>query len=118
MKPKLEYIVVKAHQPENTHSWVAAKGDIVRFERRPTEFIGWLWCTNQNGESAWAPESWVALIEDSCRFERDYNARELTIHPGEIVIGELEESGWVWIRNSNEKTGWVPRDCLKNKNIY
>jgi hypothetical protein len=109
----MNYTVIKKHQPIESKNWIASKGDIVKFERRPTEYEGWLWCTNMEGESAWAPEEWIEIINGSCRFKRNYNAIELTIQLGEPVIGDIEVSGWIWVVNRKKAYGWVPRNCLK-----
>jgi uncharacterized protein CbrC (UPF0167 family) len=84
----------------------------VRFERRPTEWPGWLWCERGDGVSGWAPESWVVIEGGSCRFLRDYDATELAVEAGERVEVEFEESGWAWVRKEDGERGWLPRECL------
>lgn len=108
------YRVIKKHQPETNKPWVVAAGEKVRYERKPTKYPGWLWCTNHEGISAWAPERWVTIISSKrCRFIRDYNASELRVDVGKIVEGKMLESGWVFVIDTNEKSGWVPLECLE-----
>lgn len=44
--------------------------------------------------------------------DRDFDAIELTIVPGEVLEIELEESGFLWVRNQKGELGWVPGECL------
>jgi hypothetical protein len=109
----MNYSVIKAHEPVESKDWIVSKGEIVKFERKLTIYEGWIWCTNKKGESAWAPEDWVEIMNGDCRFKRDYNAIELTVQIGEIVNGDIDVSGWIWVVNSNGAYGWIPMDCLK-----
>lgn len=108
------YRVIKSHQPAENKDWIVAAGDEVRYERKPTVFRGWLWCTNHKGLSAWAPECWVTIItSEYCRFTQDYNASELAIEIGQKVEGATIESGWILVVDTNKKSGWVPLECLE-----
>lgn len=108
------YRVIKRYQPEKCAVWIARAGEVVKYERKPTIYPEWLWCTNKSGKSAWAPEQWVVIISaGECRFIRDYNACELPVKPGQIVDGEIEVSGWVLISDENKKSGWVPLDYVR-----
>jgi hypothetical protein len=109
----MNYTVIKAHQPVESKDWIASKGGMAIYEKKPTEYEGWLWCTNKEGKSAWAPEEWVEILKGDCRFKRDYNAIELTVQIGESVEGDIEVSGWIWVAKGKGVYGWVPRDCLK-----
>jgi hypothetical protein len=100
--------VVQAHQTAYTAPLAFRQGERLRFERRETEWPGWIWCTDSNGQSAWVPERWVEIEGDACVLQRDYVATELPVQEGEIVTVERIESGWGWgIRESGEQ-GWVP----------
>ena len=89
------------------------RGGRLEFERRPTEWAGWIWCTSRDGVSAWLPESWVTVEGRFCVMLRDYVSRELTVSAGEEVTGEFTESGWAWVRNGEGNEGWVPLECLE-----
>ena len=65
-------------------------------ERRETECLGWIWCTNDGGKSARVPENWVEIEGDSRVMKRDYDATELSVGVGAVLTLEFEESGWAW----------------------
>jgi hypothetical protein len=108
----MKYVVKKSHKTVDFDPLIAHKGEVFSFERKPTEWPGWIWCTGAVGKSAWVPESWVIIQGDRCRFIREYNAFELAVNQGEELFGKIEESGWVWVRNQKGDEGWVPRECL------
>ncbi len=89
------------------------KGDRLSFERKETEFAGWIWCTNDSGKEAWVPENWVDIEGDSCVMKRDYNAIELSVETDEVLTIELEESDWAWATKEGGQSGWVPLENLE-----
>ncbi len=107
------YRVVRAHEPDHADPFVLRKGEMVPFERRRTKWDGWLWCSKTTGESGWVPESWVNLRGDICVVQRDYNAFELAVQPGEMLDAILTESGWLLAISSTGTTGWVPLKCVE-----
>ena len=111
----MKHVVNKPHNPAAMDILTARQGDVFQFERRPTEWPGWLWCINGDGVSGWAPESWVEITGDTCRFIRDYDSTELFVEIGERVTIELEESGWVWVRKDSGAFGWIPASCLSKE---
>jgi hypothetical protein len=60
---------------------------------RDDEWPGWVFCESQTGKRGWA--------------------REVTVMEGEIVRIEKVESGWAWVTNMTDATGWVPLKNLK-----
>jgi hypothetical protein len=109
----MKYRVCKSYQSPYADALNAAKGETLSFERKPTEWSGWIWCTNKSNKSAWVPESWVVIKGNNCQLKQDYDARELPVESGAEVVGELVESGWVWVRNQNGAEGWVPLENLE-----
>jgi len=112
----MPYIVIKPHRASYKEVLIAPKGTRLSFERRESEWDGWLWCTDpsdKSGIAGWVPESWVATDGNSCTLLRDYSTAELTVIEGETVDGDIIESGWVWVRNSYGEQGWVPLECLR-----
>ena len=107
------YRVVRAHEPDHANPLVLTKGEIVQFERRRTLWDGWLWCSKPTGESGWIPESWVDVRGDICVVQRDYNALELAVQPGELLDAVGTESGWLLAVSSTGATGWVPLECAE-----
>jgi SAM-dependent methyltransferase len=109
----VRYRAKKQHAPDGGTPVVAAKGQRLVFERRPTESRGWIWCMSESGGAGWVPEAWVRIEGEQCFLLRDYNAAELPLAAGEEVTGALRESGWTWVRNARGDCGWVPDDCLE-----
>jgi len=70
----------------------------------------WLWCTNQSGKSGWVPECYVKQDGDKGQALFDYDAIELSVSMGDVLLVTQEESGWLWCTNQHEKSGWVPAE--------
>lgn len=109
----MRYRVIKPHVADRPNPLIASAGDRLSFERRPTQWAGWLWCVNSDGVSGWVPESWVVIDGSTCVMIRDYNATELTANIDDIVEGDIIESGWIWGRNQKDQQGWVPMECVE-----
>jgi hypothetical protein len=71
--------VIQAYHSAFTDPLIARQGDQLRFERRESEWPGWIWCTDPSGRSGWVPESWVELGTGVCTLKRDYAATELSV---------------------------------------
>jgi hypothetical protein len=109
----MKYRVIKPHTASYTEVITARAGDRLAFERRPSEWPGWIWCIAPDGKTGWVPESWVEIEGNACRLRSDYSTAELTVNAGEIVEGDIIESGWAWVKNQNGEWGWVPMVCLE-----
>ena len=109
----MNFRVTKTHQPETDTPLIATEGDRFHWQKKATLWEGWLWCTTQEGKSGWIPKAWLTCEGSEAYLIRDYDATELSVYPGETVTGELEESGWVWVKNQENKQGWVPLNCLE-----
>ena len=107
------YRVIKPHHPEPQDPVIFTRGEQFSFERRPTTWEGWLWCTTEDGQSAWVPEGWVRIEGDTCTLLRDYDPAELTVHPGDTLSGETTASSWLLAVTPDGQRGWVPLDCLQ-----
>ncbi len=104
--------VIASYEAAYPVSFAIRKGEELRFERKPSEWAGWLWCTARSGRSAWIPEAWIAISGGVCVLLRDYNSRELSVEPGDELEVLLLESGWVRARGREGVAGWVPADRL------
>lgn len=105
--------VIEDHTPEASQPLCAGAGDLLRFERRPTEWDGWLWCTDRKGLQAWVPEAWVSVEGATCRMKKDYTSLELTVRESDVLVVGETESGWAWAEDSGGQKGWVPLRCLE-----
>ena len=102
------YRVIKRHQTSDLEPLIITKGEILSYELKETEWSGWVWCTNKQGKTGWAPEAYLKMQKTTCEALQDYNAIELTANIGEELIIKKEESGWFWVVNDQGKEGWIP----------
>jgi hypothetical protein len=105
--------VVKEHQGISLSPLSGQKGERLGWERRESEWPGWLWCTHSSGRCGWVPESWLELADETAVLLRDYSATELSVAPGQVLFASLFESGWAWATNEDGEEGWVPLDNLE-----
>lgn len=131
----------KPHTGGDGKPLAARRGERLAFERRPTEYAGWIWCrrleddgTPRRGsvgddasgpiadgpiadgptaDAGWVPEAWVRIEGQTCVLLRDYDSTELRVEAGEDVTVQLVESGWAWVGGSCGRMGWVPLECLE-----
>jgi hypothetical protein len=100
--------VVKPYQTPCSEPLIARKGEHLSFERRESEWEGWIWCTSTSGRPGWVPESWVEIQDNFCILKRNYTAAELSVSIGETITADLLESGWAWATSEHGECGWVP----------
>lgn len=106
------YCVIEAYETPYPDPLQAKAGERFTFERKETEWEGWLWCTDASGQSAWVPENWLRLDEGTCVLQRDYTARELSVAAGELIRADFIESDWVFGSKASGERGWVPLSHL------
>lgn len=106
------YRVTKPYQTSFPDPLVAKAGTELRFERKESEWDGWLWCWDPSGRCGWVPESWLSLDEGTCVLQRDYTAHELSVAEGELVTAIFSESGWIFGAKADGEQGWVPLNHL------
>lgn len=99
-----------ASNPEPVHIHA---GDELALDGREYRWQGrsdwvYIWCTNQQGKSGWVPASYIRQQGAKGLAYADYDATELTVQSGEILLSEKEESGWLWCTNQQGQSGWVP----------
>jgi hypothetical protein len=104
--------VTTPHTPGDQGSFAGAAGESLLCERRPTEWEGWLWCTNEVGGAAWVPEAWLEGSGERRRLTRDYFSHELTVRPGDDVTVLLAVAEWALATGPSGEQGWVPWRCL------
>ncbi len=106
------YRVIEPYQAAYAVSLRAGIGERLVFERKKSEWEGWLWCTDAAGRSGWVPESWVRPEGGYCVLQQDYTGDELSVERGETLAAQLIESGWVWASKESGESGWVPMKHL------
>jgi uncharacterized protein YgiM (DUF1202 family) len=88
---------------------VARAGDEVTVDlERKTDIPGWVWCTNRNHKSGWVPIAYLESHAGLSFLRVDYDAIELTIHVGEILRVDKQESSFFWVTNPGGDQGWIP----------
>lgn len=106
------YRAIKPWQVHYPDPIRGAAGDRLALGRRDDEYPGWIWATAADGREGWVPESWLRVEGESGVLLHDYTAAELPLEPGDVVSGEVVESGWLWAIKGEEVHGWIPLDCL------
>ena len=107
----MQVVVIKHYEQPYENPISVAAGDAVTPDfDRDTNIEGWVWCTAKDARSGWAPRNWLVQSGDAWRVDREFNAIELTIVPGELLDVVLEESGFFWVTKQDGKAGWVPCD--------
>jgi hypothetical protein len=109
---KSRYRVTEPYETPFPDPLEAGAGTKLRYERRESEWEGWLWCTAASGKAGWVPETWLTLDEGYCTLKRDYVARELSVEAGELITADFVESGWVFGSTESGEQGWVPINHL------
>lgn len=105
--------VIKAHEPDETEPLTLFAGEQLQFERRPTEWEGWLWVRSKDGQMGWVPEAWVEAEGRFCVMTRDYDSTELAVEVGDYLHCLLIESDWLWGETPSGTVGWVPLESLE-----
>lgn len=105
--------VIEDYRSPYTDPWIMTKDEILSIGEKESEWPGWIWCTNNSGESRWVPESYLEISGKIGKANQDYNAIELSIKVGELLIIEEDEAEWFWVTNQKGKSGWVPIKNVK-----
>ncbi len=113
MTESAPYRVVSPYTAAYVNTLTAGSGDWLDFERRSSEWAGWLWCRAEDGQTGWVPEAWVLIEGERCRMLRDYSGREISVSPGDELIAHQVLSGWAWVEDAKGVTGWVPLNHLE-----
>jgi hypothetical protein len=87
-------------------------GDRLTVGNKESRWEGWLWCTDEQGQSRWIPERYLEVRGDVAIALRAYDATELTVKEGERVTGGELESDWFWCISLDGQSGWVPLENL------
>lgn len=110
MKPVKRKVIADYESPY-PESIRFAKGEKVKIGAKFDEDSGWdNWylCEGQQGKKAWVPVQYLDINGDTGIINTPYDARELTIHKGEILETFEEINGFAMAVNSKGMKGWVP----------
>ncbi len=106
-------LVVAGHEVQNADPLSMMPGDRLTIVKRDAEWPGWVFCKHEGGKQGWVPENALKIEAENAVAELDYDAREVSVMEGEIVRIEKLESGWAWVTNMTNETGWLPLKNLK-----
>ena len=107
-------LVVAVYETQYPDPLTMNVGDKLKIVKsRDDEWPGWVFCESQNGKQGWVPKNTVKIDGIGAVAQQGYEAREVTVMEGEIVRIERVESGWAWVTNMTNETGWVPLKNLK-----
>lgn len=107
-------LVVASYETQFPDPLSMDAGDKLKvLQRTDSEWPGWVFCESSNGKKGWVPEKSLAIDADGAVGQESYVAREVSVMEGEIVRIEKVESGWAWVTNMTNETGWVPLKNLK-----
>lgn len=87
-------------------------GEHVTVVPRESEWPGWQWCANAEGEEAWVPAVLLDLRGDRATVLNDYDSTELDVRVGEALLLGDRQAGWVWCRSGDGSEGWLPDSCV------
>ncbi len=107
--------VTKAHQRSYETPISGKAGDVFTTTGRKDNWQGhvWIWCSNKEGRSGWVAESILDVKQTQAALKEDFDAIELSVQAGEVLEGSRQLAGWLWLRNAQGKSGWVPLENLK-----
>ena len=76
------------------------------FKEEP-DWENWLWCEG-NGKKAWVPKQYLSIDGLNGKFNTEYNAMELSVKVGEIIIVYEIVNGFGMAEKLNGSKGLVP----------
>ena len=86
-----------------------ARGDVVAFGARDTEWPAFVWATTSDGNAGWAPVDWLQPQREGYAVAlRDYSAQELDVRAGDAVELHHELGDWWWCTHADGRSGWLP----------
>ncbi len=108
----MKYRVVIGHESECLEPIVLSQGNELAVGQRydgDEGWEGWYWCRRQQ-QQGWVPEQLIDWIEGaSGLIKEDYDSSEMTVAPGQVIVGSRMMNGWVWATIENgDESGWVP----------
>ena len=107
-------LVISDYDAPFPHPLRGRAGDRLSTDRsKATGIPGWIWCTAADGRSGWVPESYLRGDGANAFLLREYDAIELTVRTGDVLVIHAEESGFCWTENADGRHGWVPTTCLR-----
>jgi SH3-like domain-containing protein len=109
----LEARVIKPYAAQYPNPIEGLAGQQVEVGREDDENPGWKWCKGPDGREGWVPLEILSSAGDTATLLEDYSAAELDVAAGDELKIEVTRHGWVLVRNSRGKRGWVPASHIE-----
>lgn len=110
------YRAIANHTRSYETPLVVKRGDPLSVGQSDSEWPGWLWCVGVTGMGGWLPARVLAdpdPLDGNTIAVEDFDTMELTIRAGELLQGDVGESGWLWVTNAEGRSGWVPETTVE-----
>ena len=114
-EPRQTHRVNADYKVSNTNPFSVTTGEVFQVSEKSDFWNNnphwiWIWCTDQHGRSGWVPKNLIDFHADGMKgiARYSYAATELAVVVGDELIAEKEESGWIWCKNKQGESGWVP----------
>jgi hypothetical protein len=80
------------------------------------DWKNWVWCEGKDGKRAWVPKQYLDVDGVDWVFNINYNAMELSVQIGEILVVHEIINGFGVAEKPNGTKGWVPMRNMKIEN--
>lgn len=113
----MRYKVIKAYNEAPSNPIDIKQGEMLTFIEESDhdgDWPNWIFCKGENKEG-WVPKQILNIKETEVIVSEDYNAREHSLAPGEILIPQKYLNGWLWGYKTGNPTemAWAPLNHLE-----
>ena len=114
IKRSMPTVISKAYESEFPIAPRIVNGEKVTYERVDPRNPKWFFGRDPRGIAGYFPIEWFTIdeIEMSAFARSDYDATELSVSIGLPVEVERQYGGWLFVRTSRGKRGWIPSECV------
>ena len=115
------YRVIESYQSPYPDPIIFHKGERVTVGKEFTDdpdWKDWVWCEGQNNNQAWVPKQYLKIEAGQGTFITDYNARELSVVVGDVLLVYETVNGFVMAEKQSGERGWVPLRNLEVQEIF
>jgi hypothetical protein len=109
--PAKRYQVIADYQSPYPNPILFQEGEKVRVGKEFTDdpdWKDWLWCEGEHDNKAWVPKQYLKIEREQAVFVTDYNALELSVIVGEVLIVYEIVNGFGMAEKRSGERGWVP----------
>ena len=110
------YKVIEAYKSPYPDSIIFDQGEDVevgeKYEEDP-DWNDWYWCEAADGKKAWIPGQYLDIHGNGGRLNTEYDAKELSLQPDEVVTVYKIVNGFAIAENSNGEVAWAPLRNMK-----